>query len=240
MAMSKGYETSFRTMLGAVGRGRRIRHPEIDAFWPMKGHRYQGELLVLGRAVNGWDTTFCQADLARLSSRERIVRRARDASEANRADACPMLWVTSLRGQRGRYNTNTSAFWRVIRRVQAGLGVDPDCTDHWPSHMAWSNLYKLSRGGSGNPGAILCRAQMNNGLPGVIRRELDELSPKRVLVLSGRDWFEPFASALNLKVRWRGGYVVGAASEPGRRWVIAEHPQTRPEDPFVQQVLNAF
>jgi hypothetical protein len=58
-----------------------------------------------------------------------------------RHDDDPMDWITKADGVRNLYDTNTSAFWRVARRVRSGLLGD---AEGWPRDLAWSDLAKIA------------------------------------------------------------------------------------------------
>jgi hypothetical protein len=118
--------------------------------------------------------------------------------------------------------------------------VDPASRDDplWSSRLAWSNLAKLAPAEGGNPGGPLLEVQRELG-PGLIDREVHELRPRRVLVLTGRSWFEPFARGTGLEVEWRDGLVQGVVRERARTWVIAGHPQGKPR-PILDEVIAAF
>ncbi len=104
--------------------------------------------------------------------------------------------------------------------------------------MAWTNLAKLAPAEGGNPGGPLLEVQRELG-PGLVKREVLELAPRRVLVLTGRWWFEPFAERIKLDVEWRDGLVKGVVRQPARTWVIAGHPQGKPRR-MLDEVLEAF
>jgi hypothetical protein len=64
-------------------------------------------------------------------------------SDAEPSDRCRMLRVTDLAGKTGhRYNTNRSAFWRVLRSLTLEP-TDAELAD-WPSALGWTNLCKVS------------------------------------------------------------------------------------------------
>lgn len=121
--------------------------------------------------------------------------------------------------------------------------------ERWPSFLAWSNLYKVSpkppRSGQGNPEGALRAVQVPLAAD-LLAREVEETAPACVLVLTGLGWFRPFSEVLGLPVRpWDAPvegkrYVEGIADGGGRRWVIAPHPQSRPDEPIVRQSLAAL
>jgi hypothetical protein len=153
-------------------------------------------------------------------------------------NGCPMGWVLD-RWKRGDsdYDTSRSQFWVTAREValEGHAEREPD----WPNHLAWSNLAKVSRWTKGNPSRRLRQAQLAAAAE-LLELEASELAPRRVLVLAGRDWFEPYARALRLEVEWRDGLVEGVAGDGDRRWVIAVHPMTRSPRAVAAAAIAAF
>jgi hypothetical protein len=200
----------------------------------MIGHRYAGDLLVVGRSLNGGSVRWYASQAHDDHAIAAVAAETRQASEGYGPD--PMDWITWSDGVRNHYNTNNSAFWRVAKRVRAGLLGE---ADDWPRDLAWTNLAKIAPWGGGNPGSRTLGVQREHG-PTLFAREVAELRPARVLVLTGRWWFEPFASELGLAMDWGSGPVEGIADESGRRWVVLPHPMTRAETPLVEGALRAF
>lgn len=132
------------------------RPAKVTAFLAMRGDKYCGELIVYGRAVNGWDVPGYDsgANIISLAEVDEALGFA-DAvfASVSNETACPMGWVTDPSPQ---YNPRRSAFWRCTKRVLHGLGIDDE--DEWYSHLTWSNLYKVAPA-KGNPGVKLKRAQ---------------------------------------------------------------------------------
>ena len=236
-SLSLDYEAAYRRVLIELGAATRVEPPELTAFWPMVGHKYSGSLMVVGRAVNGWIDHITVDKLGDPAAREVLLEAARRTAEGN--GTCPMAWVTERwRARDGAYSTARSAFWRHIRAVLAA--VDPDSRDDpdWSSRIAWTNLAKLAPAGGGNPGGSLLHIQ-RRACPALVAREVYELAPRRVLVLTGGWWFEPFADHLGLAVDRRPGLVEGIARQPTRTWVVAGHPQGKPRA-ILAEVVAAF
>ncbi len=231
--LSSEYETRYRAFLsGVAGTARPGRVWTV--FWPMIGHGYDRELLIVGRALNGGSVRWDANEQVSVEEIATLAAAARHASEGDGSD--PMDWITRFDGNRTSYSTRSSAFWRVARRVRNGLLGE---SDDWPSALAWTNLVKVAPWGHGNPGGKALDIQRELG-PALLGREIAELKPRRILVMAGRWWFEPFAAALDLSVDWRDGVVEGVADGPEQRWVILPHPMTRREDPLVDDALAAF
>lgn len=205
------------------------------AFWPIRGSQYDGQLLVVGRAVNGWDeATAWHPKAGRTANgRARIIERTRDTSDP--ADGCALAWVYEWAGRRDGYNTNRSAFWQTAKDVAFPQAVPLA----WSSRFAWTNLYKIAPAEGRNPSERLCKLQFD-ACADLLRHEIEMLQPKQVLVMAGRGWFEPFAERLGLTMRWSRGYVEGTAAGFGARWVVTKHPERKPRAPIVEGALRFF
>lgn len=233
--LSSAYESLYRSLLADLG-----AEPALPAkllmtfFWPMIGYRFDSDLLIVGRAVNGWVN---EITVEQALSPDIVGQRVLEARSHAELDG--MRWVTALAGNREGYNTNQSAFWRVVRRVSTPDDASDERRSIWPAYTAWSNLYKAAPAEGWNPGGRFMAAQTSRG-SALLEQELADLAPRRVLALTGRSWFEPFARSLGLGVDWRTGLVEGVAVKDGRPWVVAKHPMGKPEGRLVEDVLAAF
>lgn len=232
--LSTAYGSDFEAMLAAVAAAGAAPETPLVPFWPLAGAAYAGELLVIGRSVNGWIEDWTPRELAAPRVRAAVIDRLRRDAEPE--GSCRMAWVTDLWGARNGYNTARSAFWRVQRRLAVEeLGAEPGS---WSGCLAWTNLYKVSPAAGWNPGADLQRAQRPHATA-LLLRELEELAPRRVLALTGA-WIEPFARGLDLRLESRIGLVEGVGTIWGRPCVVAKHPMGKPEDRMVHEIKEAF
>lgn len=235
MKLSAAYEADYAQLLRDIGGTPSLPSAmSMTIFWPMVGHRFDGDLMVVGRAVNGWNTALTVEE---ARSEALVAQRISQVRERSERDG--MRWVTELAGNREGYNTNNSAFWRVNRRVSLPPDADDERKQAWSAHLIWSNLYKAAPVEGWNPGGDFLRSQTGAACE-LLAREIDELNPRRILVLAGRWWFEPFANHLDLDIGWRSGLVEGVTSYNNRPLVIAQHPMTKPESKLVSEVLAAF
>lgn len=232
-------------VLAAVGLdAARLPRSRITGFLAMAGSSYDHGLMVVGRAVNGWTKSILPNDLATALTVTRYAQVVQEGVGGDRA--CPMLWVTNSWGATDRYNTKRSAFWRTIRGVVAGLGIADVQRASWPSHLVWSNLYKVSPADGGNPSDRLCEAQ-RSGCIDLLGLELKTYKPSRILFLTGTEWADPF---LSLMV---GVPLVGPRLRHVRRFgtctlndghvlqcVVATHPQGKPEADWIREVVEAY
>jgi len=231
----------------------------VTGFLSMKGRKYTGQLMVVGRAVNGWTEgrsyDELRADAARLAYARHVYKSVMEL----RGNECPMSWVwaqwsVSVEDYNKRwgtdwkeiYNTSKSAFWRVIRAVVKSLKIADvdDSESSWPSHLVWSNLYKISPCERGNPAAKLRKAQLE-GCKRLLGWELEHYRPSRVLFLTDL-WADEFLSQAwedrkepnpQSLVRAFGRLKCGAHEAT---CVVACHPQGKNETTWVGEVVSAF
>jgi hypothetical protein len=220
---------------------------KLTTFSSMRGERYVGELMVVGRAVNGWRVHCTPAELADPTALTRVVDETLQSS-GRCDDECPMLWVTKHWGSQKEYNTNKSAFWRVIREVTGALRIADIEKPSWPSYLMWSNLYRVAPASGGNPFAHLIDAQVD-GCGELLDAEINEWKPKRVLFLTGGNWAErlrPLKRARRLVAEPSNKYVDAVmeldlvAPCNTVRVVIAKHPQGKREAEMVGEIVAAF
>lgn len=165
--------------------------PDYTAAAARVGQRYSHGLMVIGRAVNGWGLS---VELPELSSSGALWKKAQtDIPPA----ACSMQWVRDKWGARkqGDYSTARSAFWRVSKGILEGLAITPPQTEDWPSHLAWSNLYKLAPAETGNPPWKICELQHAACLA-ILREEIVTFQPRYILMMTGMNWARPFLEYL--------------------------------------------
>lgn len=218
-----------------VGRLRARGPRTVVAKGASVGSAYSGELMVVGRAVNGWSGVTERTTLADPTNARQFVA---DALRGT-AGVCPMAWVAEQWSTGTKYNTAKSAFWRVIRRVLLDLEiVSADSTD-WAAHVVWSNLYKIAPEKKNPLGAL--QKEQRAGCIALLREELRTYRPKRVLFLTG-EWANEFLDDLP----WTPSPAVPASQvqQVGRlgdaRAVVASHPQCKPESAWVAEVVAAF
>lgn len=233
VALPDSYQQSFERMLGHIADASPDIHMPLVPFWPLQGVAYDGELLIVGRSVNGWVDDWTVEQLRDPQQRHEALKWLRADAEPKTRDR--MAWVTDLWGSTEGYSTRRSAFWRVARRLSGGDEPPPD----WPSRLAWTNLYKVSPAAGWNPGADLQRAQ-RQAAGELLAEELRVLAPRRVLAMTGVNWIAPFIDPLGLELDTREGLVDGVGHDPMRPWVVAKHPMTKPENRFVSEARAAF
>jgi len=215
-----------------------IPEPTLTAFSGLKGSKYKGDLLVVGRAVNGWIKSWVPKEGRNTATQDKMF------SKLDKWDADGMNWVWDQEGSTTEYNTRRSAFWRVIKQVTLAKGIAPT-EEHWSTSIAWTNLYKFSNGNKGNPSGPLCRLQFED-CKAILVDEIKQLRPKVVLFLAGTHWVTPFISQLKTveKLATKATYLEerGTLAVDGHscRYIITPHPQGKPESVIVDEILKAW
>lgn len=247
------------------------RNPELElsAFLPVKGNLAVGELMIVGRAPNGWGESWRPSDAVDSHSRKKIIDEAIRSSWAR--DRCPMSWISrwwstlvfqcgdckkeytaktqscnECGGQKVRraYNPARSPFWRVVREATHALAIADRAKVDWPSNLIWTDLYKISPYEGGNPSSSLIRLQQSLCVQ-LLCEEIRHFKPRRILFLTGHDWAQPFLAGMGVTYAQKHfGYVSFAeAIEVGSlrpQVVVAPHPQGKPEALIVHDITAAF
>ena len=192
-------------------------------------------IMFVGRSTNSWLTTCEDVNVLFGNTEDSIFN-------------CPdqMKWVEDLwdNKKKGDYNTARSAFWRVIKAVTKTFHPGT-----WYSHVAWSNVYKISPDSGGNPNNKLCNAQLED-CKKILETEIKTLSPKTVVMFTGEYWSMPFLRYLNGESEvtsictesW-DGYECKVYQIGGTTFIVTEHPQGKKENSHKQaliKLLNKF
>lgn len=188
-------------------------------------------IMFYGRANNGWmcyDTT------------------ADDVFDPNNPDRAfarddQMVWVEESASPDSGYNTNSSAFWRVIRSVAKEFYPDNEL-----QKIAWSNLCKIAPAES-NPSDTLYYGQLPSAAK-VMSAEIDYFSPKHVVLLTGEGWALPFLRQIfgtdELKVvdsaifGGASSYDIKVYENDGVYYYVSEHPQGKNESTHVEALVK--
>ena len=184
-------------------------------------------ILFVGKAVNGWISDETDINVLFGETSDRIFARIDQ-----------MEWVSNLEGDE-QYNTNKSAFWRVIKRVSQHYYPNKE----WYSNVAWSNLCKISPFNGGNPNDKLYYEQLKS-CQKILAKEIEILSPKYVIMLSS-GWEKDFMYYLNdnnhtksvAKINW-DGYETKLYKIKDTIFITSQHPQGKNETNHVEALTN--
>ncbi|KWT90124.1 hypothetical protein [Candidatus Magnetominusculus xianensis] len=175
---------------------------KLNGFLSMEGSNYNAceeiRLMVVGQAPNGW------GDVIDCPSGGGIYSRVKDSVTERIHGKCPMSWVNlcdlspisprfPLMAIGPHYPAAGIDFWAVIKCVACGLGFK---CDDWYSYIVYSNLYKLSPSGKGNPKGCLKRAQLYDCIK-MLKLEIETYKPTHLLFLTNTKtktefWFDNF------------------------------------------------
>lgn len=240
---------------GSVGT---LSEAPLTGFLAMIGTKYSGELMWVGRAVNGWGGEhWTPEQLNRAEEVEAFVNTILKSVSGGSGGSsnCPMSWVADCwrrkppkdwEGERW-YSTSYSAFWRTAKGVLHGLGLRDVNQGDWPSNLVWSNLYKVAPAKGGNPGSRLRGAQQEK-CQELLLHEVDTFRPKRLVFATGSDWVSGFLEARRFGSRPVSGserYVRRTGSinyDDGARgvYIVADHPMLTDESIWTKEVLDAL
>lgn len=216
-----------------------IKDSELCGFFGRAGSRYRNGLLVIGRAVNGWEPIWHASAGAVHEHAMEIA-----TSAAQSGNRCPMQWVCDQWQIPYGYRANSSAFWRVIRSVLFATDPSASVDPNWSSRLAWTNLYKIAPASGGNPSDRLCLLQLGE-CQEILSEEISALAPTRILFATGLQWVQDFVETLKADVvlvegenlQARGELRLSDARVPV---VVARHPQGKNEARWASEILAAF
>ncbi len=236
----------------------KMKNIEYSGFLAKIGEKYRHDLMIVGRAVNGWGEGIRPNSLGDENERVKIhdqIVNGNLYSETGKIRRCPMIWVTESAGSRpdpkkpGKkaYNTNRSAFWRTVRNVVDRLKIADINLNSWPSYIAWTNLYKISPHSGGNPNGRLCNLQLDD-CKQILKAEIETNKPKRILFLTGLNWAENFLLYLNaISAKNKSyvyvddyGHIKLESADYSSQYVVALHPQGKKESILVDEVINEY
>lgn len=144
------------------------------------------KLMVVGRAVNGWETDYSGCDSAK------------SLASAVLEHENPLEDVGEGKNEHtGNYSYHRSRFWKLIHALLIQYGeAHPttwECDEgfHWNQRILWTNLYKVSPWKAGNPEWAMFKPFMSIYIE-IIKRELDLYSPKYALFVTDLNYFDPW------------------------------------------------
>ena len=232
------YGNTYNHLLEEMSSSLKLSDNALPLFWPMRGWQYNGDWLVIGHSPNGWDVKGERQDFAQPEKRRGLINDSRKLSEPE--DKCPMLWLTDP----NRYDWTKSNFFCVMNqiRLQEISCTDSEKTNNWASSFCYSNLFKVEQT------SISKHPQVMRSYVKLLEQEISAFQPSRVLVLTNKERFSPFARQLGLNIKSHEGIVQGVANQNGRRWVVTQHPMKLPRGgkkgesnkAFADEVLAAF
>lgn len=192
-------------------------------------------IMFYGRATNGWITF--ESDVEKLFDK--------NSKDCIFALDDQMQWVEDCAGGKEEYyNSNRSAFWRIIRSVASNFYPGGDEL----LNICWSNVCKIAPDAS-NPSDGLFYAQFPAART-IMQREIEIFSPKHVVLLTGVRWCRDFLYFLNgnmhtksvASYRWgnKGEYAVKVYKIGDVFYYVSEHPQGKEEGTHIDVLIEAI
>jgi len=132
--------------------------------------------------------------------------------------------------------------------VVGGLQIADTNQNSWPSHLAWSNLYKVSPAHGWNPWLNLKDIQQPECIE-LFKLEICTYRPTRLLFVTGFDeWARPFLEALtargeqppNVKYVEQIGEICLDGKANPIRFVVACRPEFRPRQEWLEDVIQVI
>ncbi len=193
-------------------------------------------IIFVGRATNRWRSG--SDDLEKLFGNP-------DSDDCifNRTDQ--MIWVYEGVGDlvdKGvkKYNTNRSAFWRVIRSVAAAFY--PSGTEL--NYVAWSNVCKIQGESGKNPTGPMFDLQIAT-CQRIFAKEISVLKPRIVVMFIGGFGKREILSYMNggealdpVDIQKWGRYNASVYFINGTYYICTEHPMRKPERPHIDCLVN--
>ena len=187
-------------------------------------------ILFVGRATNHWKST-----------EENIDVLFGDIHMGSTIFNCDdqMIWVEHHANPQVDYNTNKSAFWRVIRAVAKHYFPEDEL-----NYIAWSNVLKIQMESGKNPSGRIFDSQIET-CKEIFKTELDVLSPRFIVMFTGGYGEREMLSFLNggemptavESVNW-GNYAIDVYTIEDMFFFCTEHPQGKDEASHINCLID--
>ncbi len=200
---------------------------KLTVFSASAGTGYNGKIMVVGRAVNGWNHYLDPNSEASVKNCISSVQNALVTENLN--------WVKAHWGSRDKYNTRKSAFWRLAKAISAT--AKPNSEFHTDA-IVWTNLYKAAKEEGGNPSRRLMNTQFQF-CKQILDAEIDYYKPAYVVFLTGLSWAKPFlttATQIDSNPAW--DYVEQVGVYQSCKYVVGQHPQGKNEELHLDEIVE--
>ena len=141
------------------------------------GENKDFKLMVVGRAVNGWEYNFEDC----VNSEDILYK------ILNQDFTFKDIEDNEVKGNNGTYFYSRSHFWRLIRKMLESYGEG----ENFNKKIIWSNLYKIAPRYSGNPGWLLIRQKLQTYIE-IIKKEIEINKPTHALFVTDIDYFNHY------------------------------------------------
>jgi len=159
---------------------------EYSLFFPSCGSKDRSNIqfMIYGQAMNGWEPKFKVNQL-----RDSLLEEAIDESNnTDEGEYCPLDWINKKWSSRKLYR---KFFFNVMYKLVNRYNDTSIEDENWCKRVIWSNLMKISPAAGGNPYGEEWNCQLE-GAKKLFTKEIEEIKPKFVIILTNWDWAEDF------------------------------------------------
>jgi hypothetical protein len=224
-------------------------------FYPSFGikNTEHADFIVYGQAVNGWSSEFCLTDQMNI---DRVLEGIWGSNKYLKSknhtplDWVNVQWSNSIYNMNcedaetknyydGKYLSHRSFFWNVTYKLICDYYEIKRNGYEWSKKLVWSNLYKIAPESS-NPDNH-CKVVQQVHSVNLVKKEIEEISPKYCIVLTNLDWWLPFRNGLNTKII---GFpdsldeIVSFEKYLDTKIIVTNRPYTGNSEKFVEQILT--
>ena len=236
MKLSKSYDKIFeKTFTDYVDtvKESKLKDTQYCLFYPMIGKDYfdKKEILVIGIAVNNWGNDGWSSN----DKNENIIQKASDYSIAKNKQQCPISCAVNDdwtdKNSRVRYSKFWQLTYKLIQRCYERNDIN------WSYIMAWSNLYKIAPHLGGNPNKKLEWDSQLKNCKELFRKEIEELKPKNILMMTGLSWANDFIEDYKIV---KNDIVAAIAKVNDSNIIITTRPENKNQEFFIKNTLAYF
>jgi hypothetical protein len=162
---------------------------EYCLFFPSCGSKEISDIqfMIYGQAMNGWKPKFKVSQLRDSLFEEAVV----ESNTTDNGQYCPLDWINKNWSSSKLYRKFFfNVMYKLINRYN-DKGIDDG---NWCKNVIWSNLMKISPAAGGNPYGEEWSCQFD-GAKKLFTKEIEEINPKFVVLLTNWDWAEDFITA---------------------------------------------
>ncbi|MCB0479270.1 MAG: hypothetical protein KDC84_13970 [Crocinitomicaceae bacterium] len=174
------------------------------------------ELLVVGRAVNGWWNEFDKKNGPEMKAEFEIL---------NWMDS-PEEWK-----KYGAHSPFAQFMWKLTQKF---------IKSHEDTFQlnAWTNLYKIAPPDRGNPWSGLMDLQFDE-CKRILYEEIDLLKPKIIVFTTGwKYWAEDFLGEMDLERVENKEYLDAHGTYKDSRVFVTQHPQGKKQQVMLDEILE--
>lgn len=215
------------------------------------------DFIIYGQAPLGWGTGFSlNQEIDRNKVYSSLIYSNKYPFDS---DHTPLDWVNVLWTDRAaesftankelkdyykdhisnRYRAYRSFFWNVCYKLISDYYQFDRSSRNWAKKLLWSNLYKIAPEDA-NPSEIEKIAQKSIAAK-LIQKEIDEINPKFVIVLTNDSWWKPFRNCLNTEPLLIPEYcreIQSCEKYSDSIIIVTKRPRFGNSDEFVRQILR--